>query len=641
MAAARRGEIKVVLFENLSRLARDVGLTINTLKELVYRHKVRIISIDDGIDTQTNQQWEYITVILGVQNEQYLKMLAKFVHRGQEGVVLDGLCVGDYCFGYGSEPLADQIDRRGKNSKPKKKYVIVPEHAAWVVCIFQWFTVERRSLRWITRELNKNNAPKDHRSSTPKWHHQQLRGVLTNRKYIGEWSWGRRKNERDPISGAIRQVDRSPVEYEKWHRTLPGLKIIDEEAFVQAQALLAESASALAAVRQTDANSRKQKGHLNGTTSQASERWPRHLLSGLIVCGECGRNFQVSGNMSRYMACPGYAVGECSCKTTLRRELAENLLLNEITNRLLADPLVVEGLLDSAAEAWREITATGPANTLAVEQKLGDVKRRIEKLMNLCETEDSPDLKKRLIARCAERDALQQKLAQLSTASCISVAPPTEEWIISQLSDMRELISSKGPAAHAALRALVDGRIVAYEVKTPGRSRFYHRLKFDVQLYNVLSSTISANLVFKELEGCKVELDVREPPQYEALAEQIKVDFDAGLSIAEIKTKHGCSYTVIDKAMKHWHEINGVSRPDGRSLRGRLPKQRASDQLLEQVMELWGLDLPVREIAARLECGLETVRAAVVTWHESRGLPVPDGRVRRKSIRLKRENDIP
>lgn len=172
MAAARSGEFRVVFFENLSRLARDVGVTINTLKELVHRHYVRIVSIDDGIDTEINPQWEFIAVILGVQNEHYLKMLAKFVHRGQEGIVRDGLCVGDYCFGYSSEPISEESDRVGKNLKPKKKYVIVKEHAAWVACIFNWFVIERRSMRWITRTLNKSGAPKDHRSSTSKWHHQ-------------------------------------------------------------------------------------------------------------------------------------------------------------------------------------------------------------------------------------------------------------------------------------------------------------------------------------------------------------------------------------------------------------------------------------------------------------------------------------
>lgn len=168
MMAAWEGLIRVIFFENLSRMARDVGLTIMSMKELVYRHRVQIISIDDAIDTANNPQWELIAVIIGVQNEQYLKALAKFVHRGQEGVVLSGLCVGDYCFGFGSVEIPDSSQgRAGKNKKNKKKYVVIPEHAAWVASIFEWFVAERRSLRWITRELNKERAPKDHRSSTP------------------------------------------------------------------------------------------------------------------------------------------------------------------------------------------------------------------------------------------------------------------------------------------------------------------------------------------------------------------------------------------------------------------------------------------------------------------------------------------
>lgn len=644
MAAARRGEIKVVIFENLSRLARDVGLTINTLKELVYRHHVRIISIDDGIDTETNQQWEYITVILGVQNEQYLRMLAKFVRRGQEGVVLDGLCVGDYCFGYGSEAVAEEAEdaekekRRGKNSKPKKKYVIVQEHAAWVASIFHWFVTERRSMRWITQELNKNNAPKDHRSSTEKWHHQQLRGVLTNRKYIGEWSWGKLQNFRDPLSGAIRQVERNPQDYEKWHRSLPELKIIDDDIFAKAQTLLAESASTLKGARRTNKKTGKPDGRLYGTTGDASERWPRHLLSGLIVCGECDRKFHVSGQKSQYMACPGYAVGECSCKTTLRRDLAESLITNEIMSQLMPEPGVVTELMREAEAAWHESHANRPTELLRTEQELAEVSRAIARLLDRCEVDDSADLSERLSIRCAQRDALKQKHAKLTSTPSEMATPPTEEWVVNQLKKMGEVLSNAGPAAHAAFRKLVDGRIVAYEIKTPGKCRYYQRLKFQVGLHAAIHSQLAADQLPVECGAREVEIDVRELPQYETLAEDIKADFDAGMSIGEIETKYGCSYTVVDRAMKHWHEVHGVSRPDGRSLRGRLPKKRACDRLLDEIMELWQQDLPVKEIAKRLDCGLETVRAAVVTWYESRGLPVPDGRERRKQIRLEQES---
>ena len=103
MAAARAGSIKVLYFCNLSRLARDCVLTLQTMRELVYSLKVRVISIDEGIDTDQSDSWELIVAILSVQNQQFLKSLAQNVFRGQEGVVLDRLCVGDYCFGFASD----------------------------------------------------------------------------------------------------------------------------------------------------------------------------------------------------------------------------------------------------------------------------------------------------------------------------------------------------------------------------------------------------------------------------------------------------------------------------------------------------------------------------------------------------------
>ncbi len=105
MAAARAGKFKVLYFVNLSRLARDCVLTLQTLRELVYIHKVRVISIDEGLDTAQSDSWELIAAILGIQHEQFQKKLAIDVFRGQEGVVLDHYCGGDYCFGFSSEPV--------------------------------------------------------------------------------------------------------------------------------------------------------------------------------------------------------------------------------------------------------------------------------------------------------------------------------------------------------------------------------------------------------------------------------------------------------------------------------------------------------------------------------------------------------
>ena len=63
-------------------------------------------------------------------------------------------------------------------------YAIHQENSKWVQRIFHWFVAERRSIRWIAKELNRLGAPKDHRSKkSKKWRHQHVSRLLGNRKY--------------------------------------------------------------------------------------------------------------------------------------------------------------------------------------------------------------------------------------------------------------------------------------------------------------------------------------------------------------------------------------------------------------------------------------------------------------------------
>jgi hypothetical protein len=114
LAAARAGRIKVLYLVNLSRLARDLILTLQTLRELVFVCKVRVVCIDEGIDTDQNENWQLLAAIFGVQNQQALKTLAQNVFRGQVGVILDMLCVGDYCFAGNSICAARRMTRFAK-----------------------------------------------------------------------------------------------------------------------------------------------------------------------------------------------------------------------------------------------------------------------------------------------------------------------------------------------------------------------------------------------------------------------------------------------------------------------------------------------------------------------------------------------
>jgi hypothetical protein len=76
--------------------------------------------------------------------------------------------------------------------------------------------------------------------------------------------------------------------------------------------------------------------------------------------------------------------------------------------------------------------------------------------------------------------------------------------------------------------------------------------------------------------------------------------------------------------------------PDGRARRSQLQKKHREPPLYEQlvgpVMELFQRCKHLGEIAVELCCDRNTVTKVVRFYHESRGLPVPDGRTRRKTL---------
>lgn len=62
MDAARAGEVDVIYFESLSRLARELVLSLSTLKELVYVQGVRIVRTSEGIDL-IQAGWEFMAEV--------------------------------------------------------------------------------------------------------------------------------------------------------------------------------------------------------------------------------------------------------------------------------------------------------------------------------------------------------------------------------------------------------------------------------------------------------------------------------------------------------------------------------------------------------------------------------------------------
>jgi hypothetical protein len=104
MLADHDGRFGTLYFDSLSRLAREFVITLPMLKELVYVFKVRIVSVSEGVDSD-NGDWEINAIFRSWMHQEFLKTLRAAVLRGQEEALFNDWSVGDWCFGYASEPI--------------------------------------------------------------------------------------------------------------------------------------------------------------------------------------------------------------------------------------------------------------------------------------------------------------------------------------------------------------------------------------------------------------------------------------------------------------------------------------------------------------------------------------------------------
>jgi len=344
LEAAKQGKFNVLYLYSLSRLARESVITLPILKKLVYVYGVRCICVTESIDTDTTG-WEVIAAIFALIHEQFIKDLSAAVIRGQEGALLSGYSVGDWCFGYGSEPVpGSEQNRAGRNSKPRKIYVINQEHAEWVSQIFTWYVDEDISISQIVRKLNNLKTPKDHRSSSKEWHHDLVVNLLSNTKYIGDWLWGEMQNVRDPETGIICQKPRPEEEYEKWKRELPHLRIIDDNTFRRAQ----EKLDANAEKWETH---RRANGKFTGSSPESNGRRKVKLLHGLLKCAQCDSPFYSDGKRAR---CRGGKRGTCKTITSVPLKLLESMILEKIATIILEDEQWFQCVFNDLLKLHRE-----------------------------------------------------------------------------------------------------------------------------------------------------------------------------------------------------------------------------------------------------------------------------------------------
>ena len=488
-ATAKAKRFSILYFEDLSRLGRESTHLMALLKELVFEG-IRIISVNEGIDS-ANESWHILATILGLQHEQYIRDLGHRVRRGQAGAVLDDLSAGDICFGYASEPVpGTEGNRRVRNRRPRMRIIKHAELAHWVVRIFIWFAVSKKSMNWIADELTRLNVPKDHRATTKGWHHTYVKKILNNEKYVGIWKWGRSRAHRNPTTGKVKQVA-TPSD-EVIVRERPDLRIVPQGLWDDAQARL----------RQIKKVYPGPNGAAGNRGSSYVTAYPKHEFAGLCFCAKCNARFVVAGSNGKYLACGGRRARRCEVRTHAPRALLRSLLIEQLKAHLFEADKCVDDLLQAVHEAVQNDGPNVESTLAACLHERRRVEHSIANLVKLAEA--SGGSLQSISQRLAELEQRQAELAAEIRELEERCGEPVEllgrDWLLAQIHDLQNWLAA-GPAELAeVLRAFTGGRVEMKAVIPPGKKRGYFEARFRGNVLAVVAERLQKS---GDRESCR------------------------------------------------------------------------------------------------------------------------------------------
>jgi site-specific DNA recombinase len=428
------GGIDQVLAESTDRVSRHVA-DAHLIRERIEFAGARLFTLFDGTVTPM------VGLLKGFMDAQFRTDLAARVRRGQRGSIAEGRATGGVSYGY---RVANRIDAHGRLVAGLRE--IDPERSAIVQRIFREYAAGD-SPRAIAGRLNAEGIPPPRRGGY--WHTTTIsgdnkngHGILRNRLYIGELVYGRTKSVTNPKTR--RHLMRPNADQPLVEQQVPHLRIVENDLWEQVQARLA-------AVR--------------GSPPERQRR-PRHLLSGLGVCGSCGAPWTKCS--SDFWGCSRFRNGRgCSNNRMIGTKRYEARVLADLKTGFLA-PEAVAAFVDEYRRDYARKSADTARARHQTERKLAEATRRMARLVEAFAAGGSEfnEIRDLLTAARDEKDRLSRDLASIDALPNVVALHPALEAEYRRQIDVLEVALSAPEAASEAvprLRAMIS-RIVV----TPG-----------------------------------------------------------------------------------------------------------------------------------------------------------------------------
>lgn len=375
IADAATGEFDAVIVHKLDRFARNRYDSAN-YKYRLKRYNVMLLSVTENIDGSPESI--VLESVLEGMAEYYSRNLAREVEKGKKENARKGRHIG------GLPPLGYDVD-------PNSRMLVINEREAQAVrLIFSMFIAEKGYTE-IRNALNSRGLTTKRGQMFGK---NSIHEIVRNEKYTGVYIYN--KTAAKSVDGKMnRHKSKEDDEIIRVEGAVPA--IIPAEIFEQAQELL------------------KRRQH-RGACFKARETY---LLSGKIICGECGAAF--AGNHRKaYANHPEYTSYRCTRKNNavicrnkeVNRDEVESLVL-----RTLAEQVFDERLAECIETEYQAYIADRDkdaiSETALLEQALKDFDRQINNIVSVMAQTGSAALANKLKELEQYREETQFQLSKL------------------------------------------------------------------------------------------------------------------------------------------------------------------------------------------------------------------------------------
>lgn len=297
-------KVNMVITKDLSRLGRDYILTGHYMERYFPEHRVRYISLLDGIDTGVDSTANDITPFRAIMNDMYAKDISKKIKSVKRDKQRKGQFIGGKpMYGYKMHPT-------------EKNKIVIDEEVAPIVRRIFALALSGMSCRNIATLLNQEGVPTPATYAnlpvvrpgpyTGLWSSERISDMLQNETYIGNMVQGRSVKISYKSKKCLKQNPANWVVVEGTHEPL-----VDAETFRKVRMLV---------------NSRRY------TRSRTYD----FLLKGLIFCHECGYPLAVlnrknaKGEDVLYFVCRTYQrftkAGVCTCHSIKEKTVTDAVI---------------------------------------------------------------------------------------------------------------------------------------------------------------------------------------------------------------------------------------------------------------------------------------------------------------------------